>query len=170
MKYFIALLIIITAASCRSRKANDFNNFLDSAERKAYRILVADSIEIRRLDALVDKRPQIALSLAKEQAAGLNKLIDTIGQFNIDGIKDAAPLKKNAIDYYKALLRLKDMDMQEAEAIAITIHNDTAKVKKPEVDMLAFTRKRVDIHRAIGDADNARYNSQLRFRKVNGIK
>lgn len=143
MKIFIILFLIATLSSCQSRRAREFNVLLDSTEQRVFWVLSADDTEQSRLRALVDQKPDRALSLGRKQARELTAIISELDRTNVNEIPDANHLKKCSFDYYEALLRLKQVDILEAELMRITLQNDTARARKAANDISDLIRKRI---------------------------
>ena len=170
MKYLITILLIATFFSCQSGRAREYNSLLDSTDRKVFRILVADSLESNRLKALVARKPDVAFSIGKKQANRLKSIIQEVDHKNVMGIDDADRLKKSTINYYKTILSLKELDILEAQLMTITLQKDTAKAKKAAMDISDLPRKRLTIHKAISDSDQARQKAKSTFLQVNHIR
>jgi len=169
MKYFITILFIPIFVSCQSGRAREYNSLLDSTDRKVFRVLVADSLESNRLEALVARKPELALSIGKKQASRLESIIQEVDHTNVMGIDDADRLKKSTTSYYKNILSLKELDILEAQLMTITLQKDTAKAKKAAMDISDLPRKRLTLHKAISDSDQARQKARSTFLQVNHI-
>ena len=170
MKYLVFILFLATLCSCKSQKAHDFNTLLDSAERKVFRILVADSMESSRLKALIAKKPALALSIGQKQHLELSKVIKEIDRTDVGDLQDGKPLKEASIKYYEALLKLKDIDILEAQLMAITLQGDTARAKKAQTDISNLAYKRLELHKVISTNDQANYQAKSKFEKINSIR
>ncbi|WP_374163623.1 hypothetical protein [Arcticibacter sp. MXS-1] len=165
MKYITVMIFLTSLVSCQSRKAREFDAFLDSTERKVYRTLVGDSLEDIRLKALIEMKPNEALSVGKRQANELSNVIKEIENSDVSDIKEAKALKQAAINYYLGLLDLKKVDIQEAELMRA--HQENA--RKAEQDSFNLPRKRLQIHRIISVREEAMHQARLRFEKANDI-
>lgn len=170
MKYLFALMTLALLASCQSRDAQDFNKLVDSTDKKVFRILVSDTTEKLRLNALIDKNPDVAISLAKKQVDDLSSLINRFDKINVENIKDATPFKTTTISSYKGLLQLKEADIREAELLALSLNSDSTKAQRSETGIIDLIRKRLEIHRVIGESDSIRYNAKLKFEKTNKLR
>lgn len=170
MKYVVALLLISTLFSCQSRRAKDFKTMLDSTDRKVFHILIDKNVEDKRLEALIDKKPAIALALGKQQATELREVINEIDGIDVDDLPGAIPLKNSTTSYYRSLLHLKEVDVHEAELMSIMQLSDTANAKKAQEDMLDLARTRVEIHKVLGNHDQMRYRAKAKFEERNGLR
>lgn len=164
MKYITAIFFLVLV-SCQPRKAKEFDVFLDSTERKVYRILVGDSADDMRLKALIENRPDLAFSIGKRQADELSGVIREIERADVNDIKEAKELKQASIQYYQGLLDLKNVDILEAELMKAGM----AKARKAESDTLSFPRKRLEIHRIISQRDEAMHRARSRFEEANDL-
>lgn len=169
MKYLLVLMFVISLVSCRSGEARKFYTLLDSTEKKVFRILVADSAEKQRLIALVDKQPETASALAKQQVAELSRVINELERVNVNHIKDATPLKLNTVNSYKGMLQLKEADVIEAQLLALTLKDDVKQKEKATSGTVDLIRKRLKIHKFISESDSLKYNAKLKFEETNRI-
>lgn len=169
MRYLLTLIVILILSSCGSGKARKFDELLDSTKREVFRILVADSTESRRLQALIDNNPAQALQIGKRQAAGLEAAIEKINQTDISALNDAYQLKITTVKYYQGLLKLKNLDVEEAELMAIQLNQGRSRSLKASTEIAGLVRKRLEIHRVISEVDHARMKAKKKFEQANGL-
>lgn len=162
MKYITAIFFLVLV-SCQPRKAKEFDVFLDSTERKVYRILVGDSTDDMRLTALIENKPDVAFSIGKRQANELSGVIREIERADVNDIKEAKELKQASIQYYQGLLDLKNVDILEAERMKAGM------ARKAESDTFSFPRKRLEIHRIISQREWALHRARSRFEEANDL-
>jgi hypothetical protein len=170
MKYLFALLFISTLFSCQSRKAQNYLSLLDSTDRKIFRILIDKQVEDKRLEALIADKPDLALSLAKQQVDSLKTEIAKVESLHIDHLPDALPLKKSVRDYYNTVLRLKEVDIMEAQLLSGTLSKDTIKAQKAQSELINLARKRLTIHTELGNLEQQRNRAKVKFEETNGLK
>ncbi|SER26942.1 hypothetical protein [Pedobacter rhizosphaerae] len=169
MKYLFALLFISTLFSCQSRKAQKYATLLDSTERKVFHILIDKNVEDKRLEALIAKKPDLALALAKKQANALKEVVATMAKADVDDLQNAKPLKLITTDYYKSILRLKEMDIQEAQLMSISLERDHTKAQKAQEEAFELARRKLKMHRDLGTLDQARQVAMTKFKETNKI-
>ena len=83
--------------------------------------------------ALIARKSNIALSIAKKQASELSDVIQEIENTDVREIGDADSLKKSTTNYDKTIFQLKELDILEAQLMAVTLQNDTEKRKKQKL-------------------------------------
>ncbi|UZT97922.1 hypothetical protein ODZ84_22595 [Chryseobacterium fluminis] len=167
MKYLISSFLIPLLLSCQSGEARSFERLLDSTEQKSLRILISDGQEKKRLEALVRNRPDIALSIGKQQTTELAGLIHEIEKADVSGVQNADMLKKNILDYYKGLLQLKNLDLAEAELMVISLGKDTAIARKATINISNLPAKRLQVYKGISESDLAIQKARKKFMDSN---
>lgn len=168
LKFFSVILCIGILFSCQYRKAKEFDILLDLTEQKVQHIL-ADSIEQKRLEALVDQKPDVALFITEKQTKDLTTLIEKIDEQDVSDIPDANLLKDMVADYYKELRRMKELDVLDAQLMALTLQSDTAKATKAQMEITKLRGKRLELHRIIGERDRAKHKAKTKFEQANNI-
>lgn len=161
---------MILAVACHSPKAKEFNTLIDSADRKAFVILVADSSEDVRLQALINRKAVTAIKVATDQANQLKSLITEIESFPVTEISDAKRLKQSTAAYYKLLLQLKNLDIREAQLMAGTLDQNSGEAKKAQDDMSALRNERVKTYKLVNQSEQEKYKAKLAFQKNNHLQ
>ncbi|WP_207533254.1 hypothetical protein [Desertivirga arenae] len=169
MKWLFLAVIAFVFTSCQSGKAKEFEALLDSTEREIFLILSADSTESRRLQALIDKNPEIALQIGKTQADRLRAAINKVHQADISTIENAEALKRSSLEYYKGLLELKNVDILEAQLEAIHLKGKSEKSEQAITEIANLARSRLKIHRCLGEVEVNRSKARIMFEKANDL-
>ncbi len=169
MKKLIFIFIIATLSCCNSGEARSFEKVLDSADKKSFRILVSDDLEEKRLQALVDKKPDVATSIAKKQIKELTALIDDIAKKDVSGLEGGVVLQEKALNYYRGYLQLKKVDLNEAELMTISMGEDTTMVTTAVSNMSHVPFNRMKIYRIITENDQAMHTERQKFKETYNI-
>ncbi|WP_207421158.1 hypothetical protein [Desertivirga brevis] len=78
-------------------------------------------------------------------------------------------LRESTIKYYQGLLRLKKIDILEAQMEALRLEVNSGSREKTINDIANLARKRLELHRNIGKFDEERWNARKNFEKVNDL-
>lgn len=170
MKLINAFLISLILSSCQSKQAVHLQNVIDSTDKKVYQVLNADSIEGARLRAFIDKQFPLALEIGRNQVGEITTDIKSVNDIDVQHLSEAEPYKNYSIEYYKALLKLKELDVLESNLMLTMLKNDTSQVRLAADQFDSLPRKRVSIHNIIGKADEQRHKAKVKFRTANGLE
>ncbi|WP_316829253.1 hypothetical protein [Pedobacter aquatilis] len=170
MKFCFLLLLATTLFSCQSKKAKEYITLLDSTERKVFHILIDKNTEDKRLEALIAEKPDSAIFYGNKQANELNKVLRDMEKAQLNNLPDGEALKKSTVAYYKVVAQMKDLDLQEARLMVVQSNGDKTKSKEAQNAIFNMARKRVEIHKVLGQLDQERYRAKSKFEETNHLK
>lgn len=114
MNVLITAIVLTAFASCKSKKAIEFNEALAQKEREITHIVLGEnSLEQQKLEYILKKDYNGALRAIDKQEQAFDALIGKIDSLPVAGIEHADTLKKAVINYYTAVKELQIFDRRE---------------------------------------------------------
>ncbi|AZA84732.1 hypothetical protein C1637_18270 [Chryseobacterium lactis] len=166
-----SLVLLVGLVSCTSKKARDFRKEITDKEQIVFKALVdTTGYETEKSQNLIKRNFDEALSSINKEEKFFDSVIKDLSAIPTDNIKDAAPVKTAAINYYKALKDLFILDRLSIEQQKITFTNDIKKVDKASDSILQITRKKLELH-TVANARSQDLQKALEiFDKTNHLK
>lgn len=163
-------LLLITLASCKSKRAIEFREAIVQKERVAFNILVGKSgPDEQKLECLVKEDYKGALAFLNKEEKEFDKLINDIETLPADGIQQGKELKRAAVNYYVALKELQIFDRAEITHREAAQHSEGDELWAAQKKIIALNLQKQDMYKKVYEKEKALHEALIKFNEVNSL-
>lgn len=165
-----ATFLLVSLASCKSRKAIELKESIVQKERVAFNILVdKKGLASQKLECLIKDDYKGALAFLDQEEQAFNKLIKEIETLPAEGIKQGNELKTAAVNYYTALKELQIFDRQEIAQREASSQSKGEELQVALNKILQLNIQKEGMYKKLYEKEQAFSKALEKFSAVNSI-